>query len=201
MRRKLDLASPLPAIHRPRPPFTEYQARRTPSMDRPIGCRTEDHPQVGRRELLQVGGLSLVGMGLGDLLRLEAQAAGSASVQAGTAKSVVFIFQSGGPSQHETFDPKPDAPDDDSRRVRHRRRRGCPACSSASICRSWRRGPISSRSSARCTTSPGREFRNEHNSCTYLLHTGTTELPVGDTNASIVQPASGPHRAGRRSAR
>ncbi|MER3496946.1 MAG: DUF1501 domain-containing protein, partial [Armatimonadota bacterium] len=28
----------------------------------------------------------------------------------GRAKSVVFIFQSGGPSQHETFDPKPDAP-------------------------------------------------------------------------------------------
>ena len=37
----------------------------------------------------------------------------------------------------------------------------------------------------------GREFRNEHNSCHYLLHTGTTELPPGDTNASIAAPRPG----------
>ena len=37
----------------------------------------------------------------------------------------------------------------------------------------------------------GREFRNEHSSCMYLLHTGTTALPVGDTNASISQSRSG----------
>ena len=72
------------------------------------GCQREDHPQVGRRELLEVGGISLIGMGLGDLLRLESQAAVARSA-VGTAKSVVFIFQSGGPSQHETFDPKPEA--------------------------------------------------------------------------------------------
>ncbi len=54
--------------------------------------------------------MSLVGMGLGDLMRLEAQAS-STDVRPGKAKSVVFIFQSGGPSQHETFDPKPEAPD------------------------------------------------------------------------------------------
>ena len=38
-----------------------------------FGCRHEDHPQLGRRELLQVGGMSLVGLGFADLLRLEAQ--------------------------------------------------------------------------------------------------------------------------------
>ena len=37
----------------------------------------------------------------------------------------------------------------------------------------------------------GREFRNEHNSCMYLLHTGTTELPPGDTNATIAGPRAG----------
>jgi hypothetical protein len=36
-----------------------------------------------------------------------------------------------------------------------------------------------------------RQFRNEHNSCFYLLHTGTTELPVGDTNATIAAPRPG----------
>src|SRR5205085_1223232 len=76
------------------------------------GCCREDHPAIGRRELLQVGGLSLFGTGLADLLRLESHAAGVSgrTPVAGKAKSVVFIFQSGGPSQHETVDPKPEAP-------------------------------------------------------------------------------------------
>ena len=41
---------------------------------------------------------------------------------------------------------------------------------------------------------PTAQFRNEHNSCTYLLHTGTTEMPPGDTNASIAAAAAGPVR-------
>jgi len=40
------------------------------------------------------------GMGLGDLLRLEAQAEATQVVRPGKAKAVAFIFQSGGPSQH-----------------------------------------------------------------------------------------------------
>ena len=72
-----------------------------------LGCCRTDHPAVGRRELLQVGSLSLLGTGLADLLRLEARADPVIRLKA-RAKSVVFIFQSGGPSQHETFDPKPE---------------------------------------------------------------------------------------------
>src|SRR3989442_2877906 len=75
-----------------------------------FGCRLADHPKIGRRELLQLGTLSLFDVGLSDLLRLEAQAARPVPQRA-RAKAGVFIFQSGGPSQHETFDPKPDAPD------------------------------------------------------------------------------------------
>src|SRR4051812_29178872 len=74
------------------------------------GCLRSDHPAIGRRELLQVGGISLLGTGLADLLRLESQAADGLVRSRAKAKSVVFIFQSGGPSQHETFDPKPEAP-------------------------------------------------------------------------------------------
>jgi hypothetical protein len=72
------------------------------------GCHREDHPHIGRRELLQVGGLGLFGAGLADLMRLEAEAAPAAP--RGRARAVIFIFQSGGPSQFETWDPKPDAP-------------------------------------------------------------------------------------------
>ena len=154
-----------------------------------IGCRREDHPHFGRRDLLQVGGLSLIGMGLGDLLRLEAQAATS-SARAGTAKSIVFIFQSGGPSQHETFDPKPAAPDTirGEYGVTQTRVPGELFCEHLPklAARSDRFSIVRTMNHV-----AGREFRNEHNSCMYLLHSGTTALPVGDTNASISLPRAG----------
>ena len=47
---------------------------------------------------------------------------------------------------------KPEAPAEDPRRVQADRHHRCPACSSASICRGWRRRCTTARSSARCTT-------------------------------------------------
>src|ERR1700741_1981783 len=78
-------------------------------MPHRFGCVRTDHPQIGRRELLHVCGLSLFGLGAADLGR--ADAAPRTTARSGKAKAVIFIFQSGGPSQHETFDPKPDAPE------------------------------------------------------------------------------------------
>jgi hypothetical protein len=61
---------------------------------------------VTRRELLQIGGAGLFGMTLpGVLAAQEAQQA----FAGGKAKSVIFLFLFGGPSQLETFDMKPDA--------------------------------------------------------------------------------------------
>jgi hypothetical protein len=60
-----------------------------------------------RRDFLRIGGLSLGGLTLTDLLRSEASAAGR---PVATDKSVVFLFMHGGPSQIETFDPKMTAP-------------------------------------------------------------------------------------------
>jgi hypothetical protein len=59
-----------------------------------------------RRQFLCIGGLGLAGLGLSDLLRHEARA----GAQAGSERSVVYLFQSGGPAQHETWDLKPTAP-------------------------------------------------------------------------------------------
>ncbi|MCA9174808.1 MAG: DUF1501 domain-containing protein [Planctomycetales bacterium] len=58
---------------------------------------------VRRRNFLQVGALG--GLSLGSLLQAEA-AQGTGSNE----RSVVMIYLPGGPTQHETFDPKPDAP-------------------------------------------------------------------------------------------
>jgi hypothetical protein len=70
---------------------------------------------VSRREWLRVGGLSTLGLSLADLLRSEARARDAREsplrdATFGRAKSVIFLWLQGGPPQHETFDPKPDAP-------------------------------------------------------------------------------------------
>jgi hypothetical protein len=67
-------------------------------------------PGLNRRQFLSVGSLAFGGLSLSSLLS-GAQAADSASNLL-TGRSVVFLFQQGGPSQFETFDPKPHAPID-----------------------------------------------------------------------------------------
>ena len=66
-----------------------------------------------RRDWLQVGGLSAFGMSLPQLLQSPAEASSpvTASRTFGRAKSCIVLFLLGGPPQHETWDPKPDAPD------------------------------------------------------------------------------------------
>lgn len=67
----------------------------------------DTNPRLTRRELLRAGSLALGGLSLSSLLAAQASAAPSASPV--TGKSVIFLFQQGGPTQFETFDPKPDA--------------------------------------------------------------------------------------------
>jgi hypothetical protein len=62
-----------------------------------------------RRRLLSVGGAGLFGLNLPRLLAGAESHATAARVA--RAKSVIFLFQWGGPSHLETFDMKPDAPE------------------------------------------------------------------------------------------
>ena len=156
------------------------------------GCRYEDHPSIGRRHILQVGGMSLIGMGLSDLLRLESHAAASPQgvPVTGRAKSVVFIFQSGGPSQHETVDPKPEAPSE----IRGEYGTTQTRLPGINFCEYLPKLALRADrfSLVRTMHHPAeRQFRNEHSSCHYLLNTGTTGLPVGDTNATITAARPG----------
>lgn len=65
---------------------------------------------MNRRTFLQAGVLSPLGLGLSHDLWLRS-AAQAASPDRGKAKACILLFMTGGPSQHETFDPKPDAPE------------------------------------------------------------------------------------------
>jgi hypothetical protein len=59
-----------------------------------------------RREWLRVGGLGAFGLSLPALLGARA----AASPSGGRARSCILLFHLGGPPQHDTWDPKPDAP-------------------------------------------------------------------------------------------
>ncbi len=62
-----------------------------------------------RREWLRVGGLGALGLSLPALLAARSEAA-SVGSSFGKAKSCILLFHLGGPPQHETWDPKDDAP-------------------------------------------------------------------------------------------
>jgi hypothetical protein len=63
---------------------------------------------LSRRSFLRVGGLSALGLSLPAFFRMQQAAAASKT----PAKSVncILLWMQGGPSHHDSFDPKPDAP-------------------------------------------------------------------------------------------
>jgi hypothetical protein len=63
---------------------------------------------ISRRHCLQLGLGAALGGGFVDLLRLRAEAASAEGPKRKT--SCILIWQDGGPSHYETFDPKPNAP-------------------------------------------------------------------------------------------
>ncbi len=70
----------------------------------PTASSPPRHPGMTRRQMVQAGAIGLLGLGTNHLEQL----------QAGTTlprhKAVIYIFLSGGLAQHDSFDPKPDAP-------------------------------------------------------------------------------------------
>ena len=77
-------------------------------MIRILGTKKRACDGLSRRELLRVGGLTLLGMGLPDLLRAEATLPSTPGN--GQARSVILLYLFGGPAVQETFDPKSEAP-------------------------------------------------------------------------------------------
>ena len=80
-------------------------------MFRILGSQKTLCDGLSRRDLLRIGSLGF--LGLSDYFRWrEAQAAQPTVERSfGRAKSCILLFLFGSPSQHDTFDPKPDAPE------------------------------------------------------------------------------------------
>ncbi len=77
----------------------------------PWESSAERNTWLNRRQLLRVGGLGAFGLNLARLFQAEAAARGGASSAAPPRlRHCILIYYYGGPSQLDTWDPKPDAP-------------------------------------------------------------------------------------------
>jgi hypothetical protein len=65
---------------------------------------------MNRRVFLRAGLFAPLGLGLADAIRLRSVAQ-AAPQRVGAAKACILLYMTGGPAQHETFDPKPNAPE------------------------------------------------------------------------------------------
>ena len=77
-----------------------------------LSIRDTARSAMGRREWLRIGGLNTLGLSLPGFLAAQEQdtVGNTADPTFGRAKNVIYLYLGGGPPQHETFDPKPDAP-------------------------------------------------------------------------------------------
>ena len=79
-----------------------------------LGPRFPTMQGFSRREMIRVGGLSMSGVALSDLLARAASAKPTENTKRGPgfgkAKRCILLYLSGGHPQHDMFDPKPDAP-------------------------------------------------------------------------------------------
>lgn len=84
----------------------------------PGGLNTDlcdTHAKLTRRDLLRLGGSSILGLSLGQLLNLQAKASPAAAAKGGPgwgkAKSVILVYLQGGPSHLDLWDPKENVPE------------------------------------------------------------------------------------------
>ena len=131
--------------------------------------------RISRRELMRIGGLNLLGLSLPTLLAAQARGATAGGDPTfGRAKNVIYLWLQGGPPQHETFDPKPDAPARNPRAVQADldQRAGHSVLRAAAAHR--RASPTSWPSSARCRPTTTR----------------TTPAATGCSPATNIRPGS-----------
>lgn len=132
----------------------------------------------GRRSLLQAGSIGLLGLGMNHVSALRGGEIVSRDLTTmplpgGKAKSVIFVFLSGGLSQHDSFDPKPAAPADIRGEFSpiHCRTPGIQICEHlpmlAGCSHLW--------SQIRSLTTPHNEHSQGHTS----ILTGRTPMPLG----------------------
>jgi hypothetical protein len=146
---------------------------------------------VARRQLLHIGGLSALGLGLPQLWQLSSAQAASPLVSkpAARAKACIILFLMGGPPQHSTFDPKPNAPQD----IRGAWGPIATSVPGLQLCELWpRTALLADRLAILRAMSTG---DNAHSSSGYYMMTGVPHAPMNAENANPGFPNDSPHLA------
>ena len=132
------------------------------------------HPHLARRTALPAGAIGILGLGMNHLLGLrEARAQAPTAAGFGRAKACIFIFLSGGLSQHESFDPKPEAPEEIRGEFRPiaTRTAGLHICEHLPL--------LAERSSTWALCRSLTHGSNDHSAAHHIMLTGRSELPRG----------------------
>src|SRR6185369_10273922 len=69
----------------------------------------DSHAKMTRRDLLRIGGSSILGLSLGSMLKLNAfaqEGSSSGGPGWGKAKHIIMVYLQGGPSHLDLWDPK-----------------------------------------------------------------------------------------------
>ncbi|MHB1557520.1 MAG: DUF1501 domain-containing protein [Isosphaeraceae bacterium] len=143
------------------------------------------HPVVSRRFALQAGAVGLLGLGVEHLGALRDADASGEPARKPPARSAIFIFLSGGLGQHDSFDPKPDAPEG----IRGEFRPIATRTPGVQICEHL---PLLARTShlwsmVRSLT----HASNDHSAAHHIMLTGRSDLPTG-FNPTRPQPTDWP---------
>ena len=143
------------------------------------------HPLCTRRTALQAGAVGLLGLAANHVAVLRSTAGTDDRVRADKARNVIYIFLSGGLSQIDSFDPKPDAPAD----IRGDFATIATRTTGLRMCEHLPRLAQRSRlwSIVRSLTHP----TNDHSAGHLMMLSGRSVLPAG-FNASTPRPSDWP---------
>ena len=133
--------------------------------------RSIQDSRMTRRSLLQAGTISLLGLSMDQLAALQSENAGGEGKQ--TAKSVIYIFLSGGLSQIDSFDMKPEAPEE----IRGEFQSIATKTPGLRICEHLPNLARCSDQWALCRSIS--HSSNEHSQGHHMMLTGRSDLPIG----------------------
>ncbi|MFO0965657.1 MAG: DUF1501 domain-containing protein [Gemmataceae bacterium] len=142
---------------------------------------------LSRRDILHAGGLGLLGLSLPELLRAQAHASAATPRR---ARACILLFLMGGPPQHSTWDPKPDAPAE----VRGEFGPMRTNVSGIQICELMPR--LAQRADKLCILRAVATDDNAHSSSGYYMMTGVPHAPKNVENANPGAPNNWPNLGG-----
>src|SRR5262245_60637367 len=145
-----------------------------------------------RRSMLQAGAIGLVGLGMADVRAARAlagDATGNSAKPVVPEKSVIFIFLNGGISHQDSFDLKPESPDE----VRGEFLPIATATSGIDICELL---PKLSQQSERYTLVRSMATNSSgHEEACHMLFTGRLDFPAGFNLSRVPSPNEWPSMA------